>query len=384
MVRRSNNAWETQDKAGLIPISPSRSLFLSTSGPARSKQTEPVLIFFTGGGTPVAMYVRLQRLLSRFIRVYFYDRAGYDQSDPTPVKRPAATDIVADLVLLLQAVHVGPPYILCGYSWGALMARTFLDLYPDDVFGLVLADPGTELMYELLKPVFPPAGMEAMLKGVDWTVISNLQEESELTDEEWNRMLDALEKSEAASSKEDPRASGRALAQKRQNVNMPMGKDNIVSVLQGDWAAQWQLVYDEGVKLGNGSEMEREEARRSIELFRNHHKGLCYGQVSAYSEGYPSSLEYCRLTFWKSVGISAKVYGAYAPGMYHDLVIRKPELVVQAVRVVLDGPKDSMTDVKGTNQMATLPAYEIKRTTAVDFRINDAREARLAKVLLHI
>ena len=116
------------------------------------------------------------------MRVYFYDRAGYDESNPTPVERPVATDIVADLVLLLQGVQVGPPYILCGHSWDAVMARTFLDLYPDDVFGMVLADPATELMYELLKPAFLPPGMMAMLEGVEWDVLTNLREESELTD----------------------------------------------------------------------------------------------------------------------------------------------------------------------------------------------------------
>jgi hypothetical protein len=169
------------------------------------------------------------------------------------------------------------------------MARTFLDLYPDDVSGLVLADPATELMYELLKPAFPPPGLMVMVEGVEWDVITNLREESGSTDKEWDRMLDALEKSAVRSSKEDARASGRALAQKHQHKNMPMGKDKILSVLQGDWAAQWQLVYDEGVELDNGSEAEREEARKSIELLRDYHKGLCYGKVSIYLK---FSLEY--------------------------------------------------------------------------------------------
>ena len=102
-------------------------------------------------------------------------------------------------------------------------------------------------------------------------------------------MLDTLEKSAAASSKEEAYVSGRALAHKYQNMNMPMGKEKILSVLQGDWAAQWQLVYDEGVRLGNGGEREREEARYSIELLRDYHKGLYYGQVSTYSNIQPSN-----------------------------------------------------------------------------------------------
>ena len=78
------------------------------------------------------------------------------------------------------------------------------------------------------------------------------------------------------------------------------------------------------------------------------------------------------------------MYGAYAPGIYHDLVLRKPELVAQAVQVVLRCPETSTTNVVGTRQMVTLPKYEATRSTAVNSGRGDEREARFATVLLRI
>src|ERR1700730_3066772 len=76
MVKQTRNLWETTSKSDLVSIG-THKLFLSTSGPVRTPGT-PVVIFFTGGGVPVAAHVRLQAMISGFARVYFYDRSGYD------------------------------------------------------------------------------------------------------------------------------------------------------------------------------------------------------------------------------------------------------------------------------------------------------------------
>jgi hypothetical protein len=76
------------------------------------------------------------------------------------------------------------------------------------------------------------------------------------------------------------------------------------------------------------------------------------------------------------------VYDAFAPGMYHDLVLRKPELVVQAVQIVLG--RSATKNVKGTRQMVRLPAYEVIRSTSDNIRKSDERVVRLASVLLEI
>jgi hypothetical protein len=102
----NNNPGETRSLSGLVPVK-ARQVFVSASGRRRTKKDAPIFLFFNGGGTPVAMYVRLDRLLSKFVRIYFYDRVRYDSSSLTPVDNPATTDIVDELVWALKLIDVG-------------------------------------------------------------------------------------------------------------------------------------------------------------------------------------------------------------------------------------------------------------------------------------
>jgi pimeloyl-ACP methyl ester carboxylesterase len=84
--------------------------------------------------------------LARRTRVCTYDRAGDGLSDARPASlRPLTGATQArELHTLLEAVHVGPPYVLVGHSYGGMVTREFAALYPHQVSGMVLLDASSE------------------------------------------------------------------------------------------------------------------------------------------------------------------------------------------------------------------------------------------------
>jgi pimeloyl-ACP methyl ester carboxylesterase len=68
-----------------------------------------------------------------------YARAGLGRSDPVTGPH-TAIQAVRDLHSLLTALHIAPPYVLVGSSYGGLLVRLYTSVYPDDVAGLVLVD----------------------------------------------------------------------------------------------------------------------------------------------------------------------------------------------------------------------------------------------------
>jgi pimeloyl-ACP methyl ester carboxylesterase len=61
-----------------------------------------------------------------------YDRAGDGLSNARPASvRPLTGATQArELHTLLQVIHVGPPYVLAGHSYGGMIVREFAALYP--------------------------------------------------------------------------------------------------------------------------------------------------------------------------------------------------------------------------------------------------------------
>lgn len=312
MLIYPENPWETTTKSALVSTG-THKLFLSTSGPPRIHKS-PVLIYFTGGGAPVAVHIRLQALLSAHIRVYFYDRAGYDLSEPSPVPHPRATDAAMELTALLRAVKVAPPYILVAHSYSGVIAREFLALHreEEEVVGMVLVDTATELMYELFPHRIPDPDFNAVAKGVDFDALTHLKEESRLSDDEWDNALTAVARSETASKAEDIRGSGRPLAAKRQFQRQVFG-ERPLSVMRCNSAGDYRLIYEEGVRMGNGSEREREGARQFVQTWE-----LFDDEVGGAQCALAVGKRYVRVD-----------------DCGHDVVVRRPELVVEEVRWVL-------------------------------------------------
>lgn len=68
-----------------------------------------------------------------------YDRAGLGASDPDPAPRTALR-ARADLERLLERAALAPPYVLVGHSAGGMYHRVYAAAHPERVAGLVLID----------------------------------------------------------------------------------------------------------------------------------------------------------------------------------------------------------------------------------------------------
>jgi pimeloyl-ACP methyl ester carboxylesterase len=91
--------------------------------------------------------------VAAFTRVCAYDRPGTttvidgallpSRSDPVAMPRTAAGS-VHDLHALLEAAGVPGPYVLVGHSYGGMLVRLYASTYPDEVVGMVLVDAFSE------------------------------------------------------------------------------------------------------------------------------------------------------------------------------------------------------------------------------------------------
>lgn len=309
MVIRRHNPWESETRSDLVSCG-THQLFVSTSGPVR-KPGEPVILFFQGGGSPVATHIRLQKLISGFARCYFYDRSGYDMSERGPNKILTAQDAATELSAMLANMHVEPPFVLVGVSYGGIVMRAFFRLHQDDVVGMVLAEAGTELMYQMF-PHVPDEALQWVAAGVDLAELTNLRRESGLTDEEWERAIDSVKRTEAAAKDEDNHGSAHELAkllQFQSHVLDPWP----VSVLRCNMAGDFHLMYAEGVRRGQGTKEQREKALSFIKTF----------------ELFDYELRAAQLR------LSSLNRYVHEPKYGHDVSMRRPEILTEQVRWVL-------------------------------------------------
>lgn len=84
---------------------------------------------------------------------------------------------------LLAALHLPPPYVLVGHSYGALLIRVFAHRYPREIVGLVFVDPATEGYYDYMMRETPrewAAAAGAMGEGFrrQWLAIPTVLEEA--------------------------------------------------------------------------------------------------------------------------------------------------------------------------------------------------------------
>jgi pimeloyl-ACP methyl ester carboxylesterase len=85
------------------------------------------------------LWTHVQPEIAQFTRVCSYDRAGYGWSDSSPNPRTANT-MVEDLHALLVNANLQGPYMLVGHSMGGVLMRVYAHNYPEDVVGMVLVD----------------------------------------------------------------------------------------------------------------------------------------------------------------------------------------------------------------------------------------------------
>lgn len=327
MRLKKNNPWHTKPHHNELVNIGTHSLQASISGPIRHANA-PLLIFFTGAGASCAIYIKLQQQLSSFVRVLFYDRAGYDRSTLPPPRssdndKIYASDTAQDLTKLLTITQLAPPYILVGHSFGGIPARTFLEQHkqnPDVVAGMVLLDCATELMLAFF-PRIPPLELHAVAKNVDWEALTHLQQESGMTDAEWTYALEAQTRCAEAARREDTHASAHQLALHYQLERQTLGTRPL-SVVRMHAVQDFQMLYDAGVKNGDGTEEERRITREFIEKF-----GLFQDQMA-------------KAQTW----LSRDVVFRYFEEWGHDMPIRKASVTAEEIGKLVERVKKLLGD----------------------------------------
>lgn len=99
----------------------------------------PTVVLIAGSGDFSFDWGLVQPGISHFARVCSYDRAGFAWSDHGPTPRTMKQEAF-ELHKLLTAAHIKPPYVLVGHSLGGLIARVYAEHYPREVAGIVLVD----------------------------------------------------------------------------------------------------------------------------------------------------------------------------------------------------------------------------------------------------
>jgi pimeloyl-ACP methyl ester carboxylesterase len=115
----------------------------------------PTVILEAGADGGAGYWVKVQSSGDRSYRVCSYDRANIPSSGKAPKPR-TYLDMARDLHALLVNAHIGGPYILVGHSGGGLLVRVFADQYPEEVVGLVLVDSAHPDMGARLLAGLPP------------------------------------------------------------------------------------------------------------------------------------------------------------------------------------------------------------------------------------
>ena len=99
----------------------------------------PTVILEAGLNDFSVHWARVQPELATLARVCVYDRAGLGWSEHSPAARTSAT-MIDELHTLLARAGITGPYILVGHSFGGLLMRLYAQRYPRDVAGVVLID----------------------------------------------------------------------------------------------------------------------------------------------------------------------------------------------------------------------------------------------------
>ncbi|KAJ5167015.1 alpha/beta hydrolase fold protein [Penicillium canariense] len=291
-------------------------LFTSISGPPRSSQ-DPLVIVLTGAGDVASSYTALSALVSRLCRVLLYDRSGLGRSDPRPSMHRAttATAVTAaeELHSLLMATNLGPPLVLVVHSYGAIVAREYLHLYDEEVFGMVLADGSTERQCDYFR--LPDPNINAVLGDLKVAQVTGLRADSKLSRDEWRvRAIDIAHGAGAAQVEADSYVQVcRTLAEKKQFQNRTMG-DRPVSVIRCNSARDYERIYERGVEIGNGTPQQQQAFRDLLDRWEAIDKELKEEQLQ----------------------LSSNTHLVHLPDCGHNVHLVRPDIVADEIRWVLD------------------------------------------------
>ncbi|KAK4865873.1 hypothetical protein LT330_008966 [Penicillium expansum] len=235
------NTWEScEAREGVVESPNGTRLSIIAKGAPRSANN-PVVIFESGLGVSGAQWTAVQRLLDPRIRSYAYDRAGYGNSPESKTPRNAA-NLAAELLDVLRAAKISPPYIVVAHSYGGIIAREFLAAADAEaIAGMVLVDTNQENTHPKLRVPF--SAIQALCGERDYSDVIGLFRENSWTQEELDRIATDGSVPTAASTTDKEAAlilqSSIDLGEKHQLDTRPLGM-RPVTVIRGDSRRDFQ------------------------------------------------------------------------------------------------------------------------------------------------
>ncbi|RDW57471.1 hypothetical protein BP6252_13809 [Coleophoma cylindrospora] len=269
--------WAVDNTAGLVSIG-THSLYLRAAGPVRSPGM-PAVICIAGLGDSSVIWSSVLRHISAFARGYIYDRTGLGNSElPSDFTSESKSyvNIARELRLLLTVANIKPPYLIVMHSMAGIPGREFLNLYPDDVAGMVFLDTVTEDNYKT-RPEKLPQIMRAMWEGVDMSFLWT-ERKPAMLEEEWRAVLNSEGLGDEPPPEETQirqRKAGKfeidnlipssdILAEKKQFDATVLG-DRPVSVVKGDAPGEFRKCFEKAIAAGKGTEEQRKLIREYLE-----------------------------------------------------------------------------------------------------------------------
>lgn len=128
-----------------------------TGGPDRPAGA-PLIVFQNGWNAGAETWARVAPELARSARVLLYNRGGQGRSE-WDGRLPTIEHVGELLRELLDALDASPPYLLVGHSAGGAYVRGFAAAHPESVAGIVYVDPSSPC---ILESAFERAGSPAM------------------------------------------------------------------------------------------------------------------------------------------------------------------------------------------------------------------------------
>jgi pimeloyl-ACP methyl ester carboxylesterase len=104
----------------------------------------PTVVMDSGIGGGLLDWRTVQPEVAKFARVCSYDRSGLGWSESGPKPRTSPR-IVEELHALLENAGVGDPYVLVGHSFGGANVQLYAAEYPKEVAGMVLVDSALDM-----------------------------------------------------------------------------------------------------------------------------------------------------------------------------------------------------------------------------------------------
>lgn len=98
------------------------------------------IVLISGIGDDLTSWELLHQNLASSFRVIAYDRPGLGLSTEL-TESPSLEQMTNQLYQLLQSADAAPPYLLVTHAAGSWIARQFIDVYEDDIGGVVFIDP---------------------------------------------------------------------------------------------------------------------------------------------------------------------------------------------------------------------------------------------------